>query len=113
MEILKTLYIVIYVILIAVIVYFLIRLFLSIKKMMGDIDTASQKIGHLSENIEIVNNHLETIKNSTAAWEFFAAWIIIFGIIKETLKNNREESLGRSFRKALIHNTRKLSSIKL
>ena len=113
MNILKTLYITIYLILIAVIAYFLVRLFVSVRKMMKGIDTASVGIGHIQKNMDTVNEKLDVIKKSSAAWEFFAAWIIIFKIIKETLKNNKDGNLGRSFRKALIHNTRKISSIKL
>ena len=80
---------------------------------MQGIDTASKGISHITENMTAVNEKVDVIKQSSAAWEFFAAWVIIFKIIKETLKNNQEDNLGRSFRKALIHNTRKLTSIKL
>ncbi len=113
MDILKTLYLTVYLLLIAVIVYFLVQLFAAIRKLMKEIGTASKGIGHISENMTAVNEKLGTIRQSSDAWEFFMAWIIIFKIIKETLKNNRDDNLGRSFRKALIHNTRKLSSIKL
>ncbi len=113
MNSLKTIYLAIYAILIVVILYFVIRLFIAIRRMLKRVGETAQGIGHLSENMAVVDKHLETIRHSSAAWEFFAAWIIIFGIITETLKNHKDDSLGRSFRKALIHNSRKLSSIKL
>ncbi|MBQ6559545.1 MAG: hypothetical protein IJL85_01810 [Erysipelotrichaceae bacterium] len=113
MDVLKMIYITVYFLLTAVILYFVVRLLGAIRKMMKGVDTASEGIGHISENMAAVDEKLGTIRHSGAAWEFFAAWIIIFKIIKETLKNNKDDNLGRSFRKALIHNTRKISSIKL
>ena len=54
MDILKTLYITVYLLLIAVIVYFLVRLFAAIRKLMKEIGTASKGIGHISENMTAV-----------------------------------------------------------
>ena len=113
MNILKILYIAIYVFLSVIIVCFLVKLLVSLKKMMVQVDGVSEGAGHISDNVASLENKLAVIRNTADSWKFFAALYIILRIIKETLRYARKDGLGKSFSKACVRNVRKMSSIKL
>ena len=106
-------YITIYVILSVIIVCFLVKLLLSLKKMMLQVEGVSEGVGRISDNVDSLENKLAVIRSTADSWKFFVALYIILRIIKETLRYARKDGLGKSFSKACVRNIRKVSSIKL